>query len=377
MRFFVDARAVLEHQGGVARSVLSTVAAASAEGRAEFVVLNNYPDKWTAFPNVRVLGYKGPASSSIEARTWWEQTVLRRLVRESGADAVWSPWNWGIPVSLGCPSLLTVHDLIPLRRRNPMGSRYRSLVLRLALWHSLHSASAIATPSEFTRNELIKRSIRPSRVETIHWGVSSAFSPRADSSRYDRPVDADDPRELSLLYVGGWEERKNLAALFDACALVAAGGDTGKVKLRLTGSVEKLAQPAAAALQRASECVDVEFLGRVAEDQLPDVYRSADLFVFPSLEEGFGFPPLEAQASGIPVICGSADSIPEIVGDGAMIVDVTNVSELASAIHRLALDPSLRKQLRERGLASARRFSWRTCGMRYLAALERLVHRGL
>jgi glycosyltransferase involved in cell wall biosynthesis len=121
---------------------------------------------------------------------------------------------------------------------------------------------------------------------------------------------------------------------------------------------------------------DVRFLRFVPEEDKPLLYGAADLFVFPSLYEGFGLPPLEAMACGAPVVCSQAASLPEIVGDGGLLVDPTDVAALVEAMRAVLSDETLRAGLRQRGLAQAARFSWRRTADETVAVYESLAPAG-
>ena len=367
-KILVDARSVFRNVGGVGRAVLSTVREMGHMGSARLIVLNNHPEHWRGMSGVEVLPYAPGPGETLESRTWWEQVTLPHLVRHAGADAVWSPWNWGVPWVSSVPSLLTVHDLIPYRRTNPMGSRFRSWLYRANLMQSLKKAHIVVCISEFTRAEMLAAfPAYASKTNVIHWGVDRSFSPGQEQA-----VDG----ELRLLYVGGKEPRKNVATLLHACAQASDSLRPVRIKLALTGRESQLDPAATAARIQAGNRVRIEFLGEVEEERLIEQYRTSHVLVFPSLEEGFGFPPLEAQASGLPVICGTCDSIPEVVGEGAAFADVRDAAAMAKVIGRVACSSAERSDLRVRGLINARRFDWSRCAHEYLQLLLKLAYSG-
>jgi glycosyltransferase involved in cell wall biosynthesis len=365
-RIFVDARAVFRDLGGVGRAVFSTVRELDRTGGVRLIVLNNHLEHWRGMNHVEVLSYPTGRAQTLETRTWWEQTALPKLVRSTGADAFWAPWNWGVPWIAGVPSLLTIHDLIPNRQANPMGSRFRSWLYRANLAQSIRCADSIVCISEFTRLEMVQTfpaSAKKSRV--IHWGVDSAFAPGPEHRLGN---------EIKLLYVGGKELRKNLAVLLRACSSASDSLQPLRLRLSLTGKESQLDALTARACIEARSRMKVDFLGYVEEADLVRHYRDSHVFVFPSLEEGFGFPPLEAQASGLPVICGTCDSIPEILGNGAAFADVRSAEDLANVICRVVTSAPERSELRHRGLINARRFDWGRCAAEYLQLLVGLVY---
>jgi glycosyltransferase involved in cell wall biosynthesis len=176
-----------------------------------------------------------------------------------------------------------------------------------------------------------------------------------------------------LLYLGGINARKNITQLFTAYArirerhpdlLLVVGG---KRQWR-TGEID-------AAFRRLDLASHVHFTGYVADGDLPALYSAAELFVFPSLYEGFGLPPLEAMACGTPVVTSNVSSLPEAVGDAALTVDPYDVGELVLAIDRLLTDEMLRADLRRRGLERASRFTWARTARETLAIYEQVLRR--
>jgi glycosyltransferase involved in cell wall biosynthesis len=161
-----------------------------------------------------------------------------------------------------------------------------------------------------------------------------------------------------VLYVGGEGPRKNLPRLLRAFARVKAA--LPGVKLIKAGAADLPAWHDRLLTLRSELALDddVLFVNHLPEEDLVAFYNLADLFVFPSLYEGFGLPPLEAMACGAPVVCSDAASVPEVVGDAALTVDPHSVEELAAAMLRVLTEPDLREELRQKGLAQSQRFSW-------------------
>jgi glycosyltransferase involved in cell wall biosynthesis len=159
-----------------------------------------------------------------------------------------------------------------------------------------------------------------------------------------------------ILYVGSVEKRKNLLRLLQAYAYLRDRGETCPlviVGIQRLNNVDVVAMLQELGLQRS-----VILAGYVADEDLPALYSGADLFVFPSLYEGFGLPPLEAMACGAPVVCSNAASLPEVVDDAALMVDPHNVEQLSEAMRRVLASRGLQDDLRARGLGQAKRFTW-------------------
>jgi glycosyltransferase involved in cell wall biosynthesis len=163
--------------------------------------------------------------------------------------------------------------------------------------------------------------------------------------------------ERFILFVGTLEPRKNLVTLLHAYAQFKRQANTNH-KLVLVGGKGWFYQPIFAAVEELGLQADVLFPGFVAEDELPLWYNTADVFVYPSLYEGFGLPPLEAMACGKPVAVADASSLPEVVGDAALCISPHQPEEWAAALLRLCQDANLRSDLTARALERARQFSW-------------------
>jgi glycosyltransferase involved in cell wall biosynthesis len=175
-----------------------------------------------------------------------------------------------------------------------------------------------------------------------------------------------------VLYVGSENPRKNMPRLIAAFARLHE--TLPDVRLIKVGSVEhpSLAEQLRRQVQQLGLADAVLFTNPVSDQDLVAFYNLADLFVFPSLYEGFGLPPLEAMACGAPVVCSNAASLPEVVGDAAITVDPYDVDGLAAAMVRVLTDADLRRQLRERGLARARQFTWERTALETIAVYRQM-----
>jgi glycosyltransferase involved in cell wall biosynthesis len=174
-----------------------------------------------------------------------------------------------------------------------------------------------------------------------------------------------------MLYVGTIEPRKNLRRLLQAYTILRQQR-RARHKLVLAGGLGWLYEDI---LQDVEELVaeqEVVYLGRIPDDDLPVLYSLCDVFVFPSLYEGFGLPPLEAMACGTPVICSNSSSLPEVVGDAGILVSAEDVDGLADAMGALLNDPDRRAMLAQRALERAHRFTWEAAAERMLNIYHRI-----
>lgn len=285
-------------------------------------------------------------------RILWEQAAQPWAVRQAGLDLIHGPAFVG-PQASSCPSVITIHDLsFQLYPENfrPLNRLYLQTFTR----QSVRRARRVIAVSDSTKRDLVRTyDLAPAKIDVIHHGRDASFRPlpadqvAAFRAREDLP-------ERFCLFVGTLEPRKNIVCLVEAYAQLPADspplilvGGKGWLYDEIFGRVE--------ALGLGNR---VRFAGYVAADDLPWWYNAAELFVYPSLYEGFGLPPLEAMACGTPVIASTASSLPEVVGYAGLLVDPADAGALAEAMAQVLADPELRGRMREAGLARARAFSW-------------------
>ncbi len=294
------------------------------------------------------------------------------LARRSRANVVHDPTGV-TPLFFGADgarTVVTVHDVFAWSFPGH-STLLDTLIYRRWLPRVLPRVDAVITDSETSRADIVRYlRIAADKVTMIYPGVSPAYGPVSPqqattvAARYDLAAGY-------ILFVGSVEERKNLRRLLRAYAqlqqrgerrpLVVVGARKWKYS-RIMQTVEELD------LQQR-----VIFAGYVPDADLPAIYSAADLFVFPSLYEGFGLPPLEAMACGTPVVCSHAASLPEVVGDAAITVDPYDVQGLAEAMHRVLADSDLRDELRHKGLARAKHFSWEKTARQTIEVYEKVL----
>jgi len=262
------------------------------------------------------------------------------------------------------PFVMTVFD--GTLWRNPdwlswKARRYMAPLTRLAA----RRAKKVLTISDFSRSEILKYTdAAPENVVNARIAIHSAFRPELEESRCRAVRNRYGLPASYILWVGSLEPRKNLGVLLEAFVRLRGETPGRNHKLVLAGRKAWGAVRIDDEIRRLGLEADVQVTDYVEFRDLPVVYSMADLFVFPSLYEGFGLPPLEAMACGTPVVCSNAASLPEAVGQAAELVDPEDVVALTAAIHRVVTDAALRARLRREGLERARRFSWADVGRR-------------
>ncbi len=262
-----------------------------------------------------------------------------------------------VPSVRRCKSIVTIHDVIPLTHPEFMPAEAgRALVHKLKA--SAERADAIITDSGFAKTEIVELlNVPEEKVTVIYIGAAPILRPLQDQIEIDRVSKRYGISGAYFLFVGNIEPRKNLETLIRAAAQVRRS--TGRrCSLVIAGHKDWCFDTLAAVVRELNAENWIIFPGVVDGEDLPSLYSGAELFVFPSLAEGFGIPIIEAMACGTPVVASNRTSIPEIAGDAALLVDPTDTNALAGAIQSVLCDPMVRQALVERGLDRSRHFSW-------------------
>jgi len=286
-------------------------------------------------------------------RLWWEQKELPNFLRDNHIDILHNPMNYGLPMKQVCKSVVTIHDVIPLVFREQylktfVERTYYNLALKVALARS----SMIITDSIFSRNELIKYldvPIKKLRVTPLACGEE--FKPVFDMTRLKKVKEKFGLRRPFLLTIGGNEPRKNVARLISVFEGIS---EKYNVDLVVVGGNWRGSEFS----REIAEINNVYFLGSVDQKDLVALYSSAELFVFPSLYEGFGLPVLEAMACGAPVAASNTSSIPEVAGDAALLFDPRDQEDMKRIICGILDSYEIKEELKQKGRERAKLFTW-------------------
>jgi alpha-1,3-rhamnosyl/mannosyltransferase len=249
------------------------------------------------------------------------------------------------------------------------------MLFRLSIRRAARLADAIIVPSAATGRDLAARfPLARTRIRVIPHAPSERFVPLRSEDCLPVLARHGLAHGDYLLFVGNVEPRKNLRALVEAYGRMRQATPLSP-RLAIAGGAGWKNQEIHQAAATSPVAADIRFLGHVSDADLPSLVSGALAFVYPSLYEGFGLPPLEAMACGTPVITSNRSSLPEVVGDAALVVDPDDRMELADAMARLVSDARLREHLRARGLERAQGFSWDETARRTIEVYED-VHRG-
>jgi len=302
------------------------------------------------------LDVTGPFQWRAMPASLWLPLAVPRALR-AGHVELFHGTNHMVPPFAGVPTVITVHDLGALTR--PQYHTWRNRLLSVPqMLLSLHRARRLIADSRYTARELISRvpGLDPARIRVIplaphpHLEPATPDAVRAVRDRLRLPA-------TFFLFLGALGPNKNVVTLLRAVRQLTAAGDE-RARLVIAGAEGSHADDVRQEVRRLGLEQRVQFAGYVAKEDLPAIFGAATAFVFPSLFEGFGLPPLEAMACGAPVICSNAASLPEVTGDAAILIDPASADELAVALRNLLDDAELRARFRVAGLARAASFSW-------------------
>ena len=289
---------------------------------------------------------------------------FRSALQGLECDLVHIPNLFSIPRALPCRYVMTVHDMLDhMARAREQSGFWRSLHFQLTK-RVLAGASRVFAVSNFTRNEIEKLfDIPASSIEVVYNAIDERFlhghATAADRDLIARRYQVTYP---FLLYAGRISPHKNVVRMIEAFSALKTelerDGAYPDLKLIIIGDDLSGNPDLRRTVVRSGVQHDVRFLGFVPIEVLRIFYDEAKIFVFPSLYEGFGLPPLEAMAHGTPVVTSNVSSLPEVVGNAAVLVNPENIFEIMRALHRVLTDQALRERMKERGYKQATRFSW-------------------
>jgi len=298
--------------------------------------------------------------------------AFRTALERRNCDLVHIPNLFSIPRALPCPYVMTVHDMLEhMSRAREQSGFWRSLHFQLTK-RVLGGAARIFAVSNFTRNEIEKLfEIPAERIEVVYNAIDERFL-RGHASVADRELIAQRYQVTYpfLLYAGRVSPHKNVVRMIEAFSALKTELERAQaypdLKLIIIGDDLSGNPDLRRTVVRSGVQNDVRFLGFVPIEVLRIFYDEAKVFVFPSLYEGFGLPPLEAMAHGTPVVTSNVSSLPEVVGNAAVLVNPENVFEIMRALLRVLTDRALRDKLKERSYQQAARFSWEASVRRIL-----------
>ena len=287
---------------------------------------------------------------------WWDQVQLPYNLKKEKIDVFLTPY-FKAPLFCSCKLVLIINDLIPL-----FSQKYKSLrnFINRVYFEGLMKAATLKADkiiaiSNYTKKDILQKFRLPEwKIEVVYLNVDENYRP--SKSNYDQLKYKYGISKQFILYFGNFNPHKNVSFL-----LKAYSGLPRKIKNKFELVLGGKKDSHCIALEKRARQLEIEnnviFTGFIPEEDLPTIYSAASLFVFPSLYEGFGLPPLEAMACGTPVIVSNTTSLPEVVGDAGILVESNDTDKLSQAILSILFNTKLQVELRKKGLSRAKKFT--------------------
>lgn len=354
MRIGINGRFLAAKRTGVQRAAYNLIRSLVTVDRLNQYFLFTSEDQvdnpeWQ-FENVTVVPSRIREGENIRNHIW-EQFTLPRLARKYKVDLLHSPANLA-PILYKGKSVVHIHDLCFVVNPQWYSFSFRTLY-NLIIPRLARRAAKVITNSNNSRNDLLQYcNLEADKVSQVYWAVDDLFLQSIKEKTSIQDVGLTD----YILYVGSLEPRKNIGTLLEAYEQMRTDNPSIKTKLVLIGGESHVFADVRLKVKNYVE--DVYFKGFVNDQMLLSFYKQARLFVYPSLYEGFGLPPLEAMASGIPVVTSITSSIPEVVGNAALMVSPYDTRQLSETMNRALTDDVLRTEMVRRGLAQVQKFNW-------------------
>ena len=314
-----------------------------------------------------------PESSA--ARIAYEQCVLPLQLRRHKADLLFTS-SVAVPIAWRGKEVTVIYDMIAEHADVTKYTRARNVYVRVMSRYAARRADAVITISENSRREIAQYArVSPEKIHLAYPAVNPTFARVTDAATLERVRNAYRLPERFVLYLGTLEPGKNLPCLIRAYSAMKRARPNLAQHLVLAGAHGWGIREIENEIQR-SDATGFHLIGFVDEQDIPALYSLADVFVYPSLYEGFGMPPLEAMACGAPVIVSDVSALPEVLGAlwqgqrAGLAVDPRDEHAWAQAMTRVLLDDALRAQLREAGFKRAQEFSWTVSAQRILQVLR-------
>ena len=353
MRIGIDARKL--HDFGIGTYIRNLLRhLARLDSQTEFVIFCRPEDRET----LAAVGENfRPVPETSGNYSIAEQITIPWVLRREGVTLFHAP-HYVLPPLVRCRSVVTIHDVIHLMFPQYLPNRVAFTFAKWSITQAAHRATRIMTVSDSSKRDILRFvDTEPAKIDVIYNAYDERFAIEPREEDVVRVRERYQLTDEFVLYAGNVKPHKNLERLIDAFAIVRKRG-LDHLKLVLIGDEISKYTALRRAVHQHQLHNYVRFLGYLPEETLAVMYRLAGVFVFPSLYEGFGLPPLEAMASGTPVVTSNVSSLPEVAGDAAVLVDPYDPRAIADGIYRVLTDETLRRDMVHKGIARAGQFSW-------------------
>ncbi|MBO06299.1 MAG: hypothetical protein CMI58_04605 [Parcubacteria group bacterium] len=372
MQIGINASKVCDVTTGVGRytyNLRKSILRTNGKNNYHFYVPGNVSNFIEAGGSEIQLGNPETAIQNNTLRILWEQTFLPVYSRRDKLDLFHYTDHALSLVQTTRPTIITVHDIAYVRFPNLLNKSrqfYKKKILRI----SMQRADIIVADSFSTKRDIIEYyGVKEKKIRVVHLGVESRFRPICNVEEYRLKNNL--PSKM-ILNVGTLEPRKNVVSLIRAFKKLRKEGFKD-YKLVIAGSKGWLYEDIFREVGHSGLQQEILFLGVVKDEDLPLLYNCADLFVYPTLYEGFGLPPLEAMACGVPVITSDTSSLPEVVGDAGILVDPTDINSLCESMYIVLKDKELWNRMSSMGRERSRLFSWDKTAAKILEIYDEIL----
>ena len=306
---------------------------------------------------------------------WWDQVLLPTMANDDGVDVFFSPYIKG-PIRVRCPLVVTIHDLMDLVFPEYGGGRLSTALFKTMATRVGRRADLILADSQYSASDIARLlGLEQTKIQVLPIGLEERYRPLDDSRELDEVKKRYGIDAPYIYYLGNFKPHKNVQALIGAYARLETGL-RDRFTLVIGGREDRWFSERQNLVAKLGVADRVRFIGQVDEADMPGLYSGAELFVFPSIYEGFGLPPLEAMACGTPVLCSNRTSLPEVVGDAGRIVDPEDRVAFTRALADLLGSPDELDRLAKAGLAQAHLFRADAICERQMQLLEEVAGRG-
>lgn len=358
MKIGIDARIYSDAFTGIGRYTFELVKR----------LIENHPEhEWVLFMNPREYEKfsfpKNVKKIQTQARHYSlaEQISFLHALNKEKCDLVHFP-HFNLPLLYRRPYIVTIHDTtisyFPGKKKNKW---WHKAAYNLIIRHAIFGSKAIISVSENTKKDIIKLyRANPHKITTIHNGLGKDFKP-ATQKQQDALRKKYDLSRKFILYTGVWREHKNLVRLIRTFGILFRKNILPDLQLVIAGKEDPFYPEVKETIQSLQLQNQVKLVGFVPTKDLSPLYSAASAYVFPSLYEGFGFPPLEAMSTKTPVAASKTSSIPEVCSDAALYFDPYEVSDMSQKIEKILTDEKLQKELIKKGLEQIKKYDWEKC----------------
>lgn len=315
--------------------------------------------------------------TSKRRKHFYEEYYFPYNLSKENVDLYHVPQNgMGLSKNTSCKKVVTVHDLIPYTMPETVGKGYLKKFLK-NMPQLIYDADAIITVSEYSKKDILRFfPIDEKKIFVTHLAADEKYKPlNKDKCNYilKNYYDIDYP---FILYIGGFSPRKNIKSLLISFSKIYKKLDKD-YKIVIVGANKNGSKILIDMAKKLNIESKVVFTGFVPENHLPILYNSCETFVYPSLYEGFGLPPLEAMCCGAPIITSNITSIPEVVGDGGLLIDPNDINEFSNALEKTLLDISFRYELQKKALKRSSLYSWENTARNTLKVYNNIIYNNI